>query len=258
MESSFDFANVGGLDLDFDFDPDLFDVDLTIDELEVKRYQKPVEGRTQAVAYKNAHQLAREIELYKGFRAFVMVPGCFIFGDFIEAISELDKIRIERMTIHTLTMSQDSIDSLANVIAMDHPTQLQIIMSDYWYAHEHDKRTGLLWELYDKLDIGDGFRLAFCRTHAKVITILTKAGHKLVIHGSANMRSSGVIEQFVFEHDPDLYDFCEAYNDAILDRYDTINHGAGKLMRKTVLWPDAHRQAERRMGVRHVQGEGNQ
>lgn len=258
MESSFDFANVGGIDLDFDFDPDLFDVDLSLSGPDTERYQKPVEGRTQTVAYKNAMQLAKDVELYRGFRAFVMVPGSFIFGDFIEALSELDRIRIERMTIHTLTMSQESIDSLANVIAMDHPSQLRIIMSDYWYAHEHGRRTGLLWELYDKLDIGDGFRLAFCRTHAKICTIQTKSGGKLVIHGSANMRSSGVIEQFVFENDPGLYDFCEAYHDAILDRYDTINHGAGKRMKRTVGCKDAHRQAERRMGVRHVQSEGNQ
>ena len=180
--------------------------------------------KTQTAVFENAMELAKAMRLYEGFRAFCLLSGNFIFGDFLEAMTTLDKWRIERLTIHTLTMSQDSIESLENVLIMDEPSQLHIIMSDYWYAHEQGRANGLLWELYDKCDIGDGFRLAFCRTHAKICTVQTKAGHKIVIHGSANMRSHGVMEQFTIENDPDLYDFIERWNDGILDRYDIINH----------------------------------
>lgn len=214
-----------GLDFDIDFQGLDFTVSDVEDGIENQRYSKPIVKRQSVCAYKNAQDLARDIDLYDGFRHFCILSGNFIFGDFIEAMSASGKWTIDRITIHTLTMSQDTIDSLANVIEMDRPSELRIIMSDYWYANEFGKADGLLWELYDKLDIGDGFRLAFCRTHAKVCTIRTKSGHKIVMHGSANMRSHGVIEQFVIENDEGLYDFMEAFNDKVLAEYDTINAG---------------------------------
>lgn len=245
MESSDLFPDVGGIDLGFDFDTDAFDFRLDVgDAIEPQRYQKPVIKKAIPAAYENAMQLARDIDLHEGFRCFAIVSGNFIFGDLIEAMTELDKWRIDRITIHTLTMSQDSIDSMANVIAMDEPSRVHIIMSDYWYAHEQGKANGLYWELLDKCDIGDGFRLAFCRTHAKIVTIRTKAGHKIVMHGSANMRSHGVIEQLTIENDPDMYDFVERFNDGILDEYDIINQGVKrkKPVREKMLFDIARRQ----------------
>ncbi len=223
--ADFQLPDVGGLDFDFGFSLEDFDLDFSVDDVQARRYQKPRLKKTVAAAYKNAIDLAKGIELYEGFRAFCLVSGNFIFGDLIEALSQLDKIRVDKITIHTLTMSQDSIDSLHNVIVMDQPSQVHVIMSDYWYAHECGRANGLLYELYDKVDIGEGFRLAFCRTHAKIVTIQTKAGHKIVMHGSANMRSHGVIEQVTIESDSGLYDFVEAFNDGVLDEYDIINHG---------------------------------
>ena len=235
--------DAGGVDLDFDLEG--FDVgELGIrPAIESERYQKPKVKQTEPAAFDKAIELAESIDLHEGMRAFCLLSGNVIFGDFIEAMTSLDKWRIDHMTIHTLTMSQDTIDSLANVIAMDEPSSLHIIMSDYWYAHERSKADGLLWELYDQLDIGDGFRLAFCRTHAKVVTIRTKAGHKLVIHGSANMRSHGVIEQFTIECDPDIYDFVERFNDGILDEYDTIN--ADRKRKRAVSERKVFKQARR-------------
>lgn len=218
----FEIPDAGGVD--FDFDTKEFELDFSTEiDMGARRYQKPVLKKTVRAAYNNALNAARGIELKEGFRAFMLVSGNFIFGDLIEAMSQLDKWRIDKITIHTLTMSQDSIDSLENVITMDQPSQVHIIMSDYWYANECGRANGLLWELLDKCDIGDGFRLGFCRTHAKICTIQTKAGHKIVMHGSANMRSHGVIEQLTIENDSEMYDFVERFNDGILDEYDIIN-----------------------------------
>ena len=189
----FQMPDAGGIDLDFDISG--FDLDFSIEPtIGNERYQKPVIKKTKAAAFENAIELAKSIEMRAGFRCFCLLSGNFIFGDFLEAMTTLDKWRIDKLTIHTLTMSQDTIDSLENVIMMDGPSQLHIIMSDYWYAHECGKANGLLWELYDKCDIGDGFRLGFCRTHAKICTIETQLGIKMAIHGSANMRSHGVME----------------------------------------------------------------
>ena len=238
----FDMPDAGGIDLNFDMGA--FDVDFSTEpKIANDRYQRPVAEKAKKAAFDNAMELARSIDLHKGFRAFCVSSGNFIFADFLEAMTRLDKWRVDHMTIHTLTMSQEAIDSLQNLIIMDQPSSLHIIMSDYWYVHECGRPNGLLWELYDKCDIGDGFRLAFCRTHAKVITVRTKKGNKIVIHGSANMRSHGVIEQFMIENDDGLYDFIEQWNDGILDRYDTINHNVKrkKPVREKALYEIAKR-----------------
>lgn len=240
----FEIPDAGGVDLNFDMGAFDFKVDT---EIANDRYQRPAARKPEKVAYDNAEQLARSIDLHEGFRAFCVISGNFIFADFLEALTRLDKWRVDHMTIHTLTMSQESIDSLHNLIIMDQPSSLHVIMSDYWYVHECGRANGLLWELYDKCDIGDGFRLAFCRTHAKVITVKTKKGNKIVIHGSVNMRSHGVVEQFMMENDDGLYDFIEGWNDGILDRYDTINHNVKrkKPVREKALYQLAKR-GERR------------
>ena len=50
---------------------------------------------------------------------------------------------------------------------------------------------------------------------------------KWVIHGSANLRSSGNIEQFMIEENEDLYDFNIEYQRRIIDTYATIKKEVG-------------------------------
>lgn len=234
FDGSFDFSTVfGDIGMFEDFEgidiPEIFDLGL-LPQDDSARYRKPTLQKAVVANYDNAVDFASKIELREGFREFAFVSGKFIFGDFLEAMSQLGKWEVDRLTIQTLSLSQDNIDSLENVVTMDEPSALHFLISDYWYAHEV-KRDGLVHELYDKLDIGDGFRCAFLRTHSKVMTIKTKAGHKIVIHGSANLRSSDNIEQVCIENDPDLYDFCEAFADGILDQYDVVNHNVKRTKR---------------------------
>ena len=213
--------DIGDMSLDFDF--------ADIGDIGPQRYMRPRASSSPVTEnYKNALAMARDIRLHEGFRMFSYISGDFIFGDLIEAMSDEGRWWVDAITIQTLSMSQDNIDSLANVIATDSPSEVKIILSDYWYAHERGSVNGLVNELYDKLDIGDGFHVAFCRTHAKVCTVRTKKGNKIVIHGSANMRSSGNFEQVCIEVDSGLYDFCEGFVDAIIERHDTINHNVGR------------------------------
>ena len=55
-----------------------------------------------------------------------------------------------------------------------------------------------------------------------------------MIHGSANLRSSGNIEQFTIEDNAQLYDFYNEIYSNILDRYATIN----KQIRGKDLWKE--------------------
>jgi hypothetical protein len=68
----------------------------------------------------------------------------------------------------------------------------------------------------------------------------TECGKSIVIHGSANLRSSSNIEQFVIEESENLYNFNKDFQQSIIDKYKTINFGVEnkntKSLRGNKLW----------------------
>lgn len=182
------------------------------------------------VKYANAEKLADDIgSLPLNFRAFVIIDGSFVFGDFLEALIVKNNWLCEELTISTLSMSQENIDSLKNLIDGDYLRQLNIIISHYYFATE---RQGLMPYLYDKLDVNDVLQVAVASVHTKIAMIRTKCGKKITIHGSANLRTSSNIEQIVIEHTPDLFDFCAEVHHSIIEKHKTIN----KPVRRKALW----------------------
>lgn len=182
------------------------------------------------IKYDNAANLANEIgPLPSGFRAFVILDGKFIFGDFIEALVVRNNWKCEEITISTLSMSQENIDSLANLINGGFVAALNLIISHYYFANE---RAGIMPYLYEKLDVNDVLQVAVASVHTKIAMIRTACGKKIVIHGSANMRSSSNIEQIVIENSPGLFDFCASVHHGIIEAHKTIN----KPVRRTALW----------------------
>ena len=67
---------------------------------------------------------------------------------------------------------------------------------------------------------------------SKICIFETECGQKIVIHGSANLRSSSNIEQFVIEESEMIYDFNFDYMSKIVEVYKTIN----KPIRGGKLW----------------------
>jgi len=184
----------------------------------------------QRIKYANAEKLARDIgPLPLNFRAFVLLDGKFIFGDFIEALIVKNNWLCEELTISTLSMSQDNVDSLANLVNGGFLKQLNLIVSHYYFVNE---RQGLMPYLYDRLDINDVLQIAVASVHTKIAMIRTACGKKITIHGSANLRTSSNIEQIVIEHTPGLFDFCAEVHHSIIEKHKTIN----KAVRRTALW----------------------
>lgn len=182
------------------------------------------------VKYANADKLAQDIgSIPDGFRAFVILDGKFIFGDFIEALIVRNNWRCDELTISTISMSQDNIDSLHNLVKGGFLAELNLIVSHYYFANE---RSGLMPYLYEKLDLNDVFQLAVASVHTKIAMIRTACGKKITIHGSANLRTSSNIEQIVIEHSPTLFDFCAEVHHNIIERHKTIN----KPVRRNDLW----------------------
>ncbi len=183
----------------------------------------PFKFHPHQIKYKYAQALADDIEIPKeGGRVFCLISGRFIFGDFIEALCVKHNWLVDDMTISTLSMSQDNVDSLANLLNGGYVAKLNLIVSDYFYSHERGK-SGLMPYIYEKLDIDNKFQLASASVHTKIVLIKTSCGKHLTIHGSPNLRTSDNIEQFMLENCVDLYEFNKIWHESIIDCYKTIN-----------------------------------
>jgi hypothetical protein len=184
--------------------------------------------------YRNAEKLAFDLEMHKDSRYFVLVDGSFIFGDFIEALVVKNDWHVKRMMVITLSMNENNVDSLHNLIAGNYIDQLDLIVSAYFYSHE---RQTLIPYIYQQLDIDDKFQLTACSTHCKFCTIETHTGQNIVIHGSANLRSSNNIEQIIVEDSEKLLNFIHTNHEPLIERFKTIrkpirNREQWQLLRK--------------------------
>jgi hypothetical protein len=128
-----------GFDVDdFDVDNlDLFDYDREDNNSDV-RYMRPRPSimPTACVRYDNADALAREIDFKAGMRYDMFVSGSFIFGDFIEAFLRHNNCKAVKMTIDTLSMSKENVDSLFLLMDLGFIDNLRLMVSDYFYGHE--------------------------------------------------------------------------------------------------------------------------
>ncbi|WP_290449120.1 hypothetical protein [Bacteroides congonensis] len=219
-ESGLDF-NIGDIGIETpDFDTSLFDI-LEDGEGEETRYIKPKVYATSSdfVKYDNAEKLARDIEITTGARYDVVVNGSFIFGDFLEAFIVRNNAKCKRFTISTLSLNQNNVDSLHNLITHGYVDELNLIVSAYFYNMEI---RALIPYIYRQLDIDNRLQLAVANVHTKTAQFETLGGKKIIAHGSANLRSSGSIEQFTIEENAELYDFYDNMFSRILERYQTI------------------------------------
>ena len=97
---------------------DFSDIEINIDfDIDANnRYCKPAMSKSKNVKYKNASQLSKAIEIKQNERYFCIIDGSFIFGDFIEAFIYDRAMFVKELTLSTLSMSQENIDSFYNLI----------------------------------------------------------------------------------------------------------------------------------------------
>jgi hypothetical protein len=177
----------------------------------------------------NAIKLAREVILSKNKRYFVLLSGNFEFGDFIESFIMLKGLKVKELTIATLSLGKNNIDSLANLLHSKNVDKINLLVSDYFYSH--NKKTSVPY-IYKELDFNNQLDFAVAGSHCKITLIETHCGKKVVMHGSANLRSSSNIEQVVIEHDEELFDFNKNYLSLVFKEYSLIN----KSLRDNKLW----------------------
>lgn len=207
----------------FDFNEHFSKTNINLNVSFQNRYIKPPKTKDipyKKLKYEKAVELVSDIDFQNLDRVFCIVSGNFIFGDFLEAFIVKNNIFVEEMIISTLSYSQDNIDSLQTLIEKGYVQKLDLIVSDYFFAHERNK---LIKNTYDQLDVENKFQLASAGSHCKTYQFKTSGGKHIIIHGSVNLRSSSNIEQFVIEDNEDFYNFNKEYQNKIVEKYKTIN-----------------------------------
>lgn len=219
------------LDLNFNMDLDVFS-DIEIDqEINMRVFNAPKVRRPENfVKSKNAVDMATRITLEKDCRIYAIIDGNFVFFDLVFEIIKKYRCKLNKLSISTLSLSDDNINALSILIEDGYVNKLDLIVSDYFYSHEKHNLVKYIYEQLDQND--DVFQFASASTHCKIITFITENGTKFVIHGSANLRSSSNLEQILIEQSDAVYDFFTEMHDNIIDTYKTID----KSVRRTKLW----------------------
>jgi hypothetical protein len=197
------------------------------------RYIKPtlVAFKRHMIKYEHADKLGRELKMGPLERYDVIVSGNFVFGDFIYAWMTHQGIKAKTMTISTLSMGTRNVDVLAQLMKTGYIQELNLVVSAYFYRNY---RNDVVPYIYEKLDDQkkNNFQMGVAGIHTKTMTMETEDGMKIVMQGSANLRSSANIEQFILEDNPEVYDFYKDYIDKIIEKYATIK----KPIRCAPLW----------------------
>ena len=179
----------------------------------------PRKRKTSCVSYRNLESLVRRIDISQ--RTFCTLAGRFSVGDIPEALIVENNLSVDEIWIATLSMSYDNLHSLKNIVDGGYlepagEKNLHIIVSDFFYAHER-KRDGLIGEIVWLL--GDHIVLSATRTHQKIMMFRTACGKHIVVHGSANMRSTDNIENICIEDCEELYYFLRGQFSTIENDY---------------------------------------
>lgn len=86
------------------------------------------------VLYSNAKELALQVPFNENEIVNAIINGSFIFGDFIEAFVIENQFHVKKMTISTLSMSPENVDSLDNLLKWELVDSLDLIISGFSLA----------------------------------------------------------------------------------------------------------------------------
>ena len=140
---------------------------------------------------------------------FLMNGNC----QFVDFISEFVKNvgEVKEIYFTTLSLNQHTFDSLDKILPN---ITKHILVSSYFLATD---RENILHKMkkenrLEKYDVG------FFRNHTKLVLIKTETDFYLFT-GSANLRSSGTIEQFSIYNSEELFEFNKTWITYLIDKF---------------------------------------
>jgi hypothetical protein len=135
----------------------------------------------------------------------------------IVVIVEMRPVPVNRMRLATLSYNGRNLAEMLRLLDSGKVTQLSLLCSTYFARHgDRDLYEETLQELRRR-----GQQVAAPRSHAKVVTMEFADGEKLVLEGSANLRTNSNWEPFCLIHDAGLHDWHSAWFDELLASHES-------------------------------------
>jgi len=167
---------------------------------------------TSKVNYKNAYDLVNDIKIKKGETVFCLLTGDFVFGDFIGGFIQENNLEVKELTIISFSGGKVMYEMSEELIIQKWVKKINLVLSEYYLRTEIKKHNQTINQLsnYSKKYKGI-FNVFYTNTHQKIVLIETKQGGKVIMHGSANLKSSQSLEQLMIQENKELYDFNYKY-----------------------------------------------
>ncbi len=121
---------------DLDFDLGDFDFEDREPDTRTRILQPRIDPGilTQTVHFDHALELAEKIDLSGQTRTFAWVSGAFIFGDILEALWRIRGIDIKDLSIASLSISEENVDSWAGLLQQANIEKFNLVCSAYFYS----------------------------------------------------------------------------------------------------------------------------
>jgi hypothetical protein len=123
---------------------------------------------------------------------------------------------LPEMRIATLSYNSRNLAELCHLLDTGKVRRLGFLFSKFFAEHDRPTFTATVREFRAR-----GQRLAAARSHAKVVTMEFADGSKLILEGSANLRTNSNQEQFALIHCPLLHDWHAAWIDAAIATHES-------------------------------------
>jgi hypothetical protein len=144
-----------------------------------------------------------------------LMTGRYDLTVLLTCILEQASTPCDHLRIATLSLKERNLYELYRLIDAGKVGRLTLLVSEFFHAHHKDICQTLVGELVGR---SPAHRFAAARSHAKVVCLDFASGGKLVLEGSANLRTNSNREQFCLLHHAELHDWHAAWVDETVNR----------------------------------------
>ena len=139
-------------------------------------------------------------------------------------VAVLDKLGpADAVRIATLSFNGKNLAEMVRLLDEGKTKTLTLLCSCFFRDHNKELWEETLEEFRERKQ-----RAAAARSHAKVVTIHTAAGVKMVVEGSANLRSNSNREQVAIIHDAALCQWHAGWIDQLVTQHEGENRPDGE------------------------------
>jgi len=150
-----------------------------------------------------------------------LLPGDFVFGELLPRLAAA-RGPFPRLTVSTLGMSAANLSAMVKLLDTGAAGRIVLLASSYWRATDRQAVPAKL----DAAALADSrLTVNYSRIHAKLVLAANDRGDAYVFAGSANLRSSGTIEQLTAWNDPELLAWHQAWMDGLAGGTDPLTGG---------------------------------